>query len=53
MSKYFLDQLPLKGQQEKVAQDHVQPGLEYLHGQRLHNLLRQPIPVFNHIGEQC
>lgn len=33
---------------EQVAQDHIQPGLEYLQRRRLHNLSGHPGPALCH-----
>ena len=38
---YVQDHQPL----DQAAQSHIQPGLEYLQGWGIHNLLGQPVPV--------
>jgi len=37
----------------QAAQSHIPPGLEYLQGWGIHNLLVQPVPVCHHpLGEK-
>ena len=33
---------------DQAAQSHIQPGLEWLQGWGIHNLLGQPVPVHHH-----
>jgi len=33
---------------DQAAQSHIQPGLEWLQGGGIHNLLWQPVPVCYH-----
>ncbi|XP_069662800.1 tubby-related protein 3 isoform X2 [Haliaeetus albicilla] len=40
-------------QLEQAAKDNVQSGFEYLQRQRLYNLPRQPVPVFDHSLSSC
>jgi len=40
--------LPKQADLDQAAQDHVQVGLEYLQGKRIHSLPGQPVPVLCH-----
>ena len=33
---------------DRVAHGSIQPGLEYLRGQRIHSLFVQPVPALHH-----
>lgn len=37
-----------KKKKNRVAQDCVHLGFEYLQGGRLHNFCKQPVPTFDH-----